>query len=237
MTPDELPPSFRNLGARLREAAARDIESERRRESQIEGGGAQRVRRWRGRRWLLVAAAAILTAGGVAVAGRTLDRTGRDEPRDRTPRNVSPAGGSIVISESARPDPRSGPPWALRVFRNAVGEDCVALGRLKDGALGTYDAARTFRRLPPNSADICERLREVDLLVTAQWRGEPERRTIVYGRTRGVRPVRVTIGGRTHTLQPGRLGTFVDVRAGVLDLRGATASTSVGGRTVTRPLR
>jgi hypothetical protein len=232
MTPDELPPSFRNLGTRLREAAARDIELERRRER----GGAQPVRRWRGRRGLLVAIAAILTAGGVAVAGRTLDRTGPDEPRDRTPRSVSPAGDSVVISESARADPRSGPPWALRVFRNAAGEDCVALGRLKDGALGTYDATRTFRRLPPGSAGICERLGDVDLLVTTQSRAVPEQRTIVYGRTRGVRPVRVTIGGRTHTLAPGPLGTFVDVRVGVLDLRGATAWTRVGGRTVRRPL-
>jgi hypothetical protein len=232
MKPDELPPALRTLGARLREAAARDIEIE----SQIESRVAQRVRQRRWRRWLLVAVAAILTAGGVAVADRAFDRTGADEPRDRTPRNVSPAGDPGVVPARARPDPRGGPPWALRVFTNAAGEECVAVGRLKGDALGTYDHTRTFRKLPATRADICERVRDVGLLVTTQRRGEPEQRTIVYGLTRAQRPVRVTIGGRTHRLRPGPLGSFIDVRAGVLDLRGATASTRVGGRTVSRPL-
>lgn len=48
--------------------------------------------------------------------------------------------------------------------------------------------------------------------------------------------MRVTIAGETRTVRPGPFGTFIDVRAGALNMRGATVSTTVAGRTVSRSL-
>jgi len=228
MTPDELPPAFRGLRNKLREAAARDIE--------IEGRVAQRLRRGRWRRWLLVAVAAIVSAGGVAVAQRLLDSEGPDKPGDRIPQKVAPAADPGVIATSAAPDPNGGPPWALRVFTNPAGEECVAVGRLLNGTLGTYEETRRFRKLPADVSGACGPPGGAGLLVAVQHRGHPESRTIVYGLARERWPVQVTIAGQTRTLQPGALGSFVDVRAGNFDMRGATASTTVAGRTVMRSL-
>ena len=46
--------------------------------------------------------------------------------------------------------------------------------------------------------------------------------------SRDRRPVRVTIAGVTRTVSPGGLGTFIDVREGVVDMTGATVTTTVG---------
>jgi len=228
MTHDKLPPALRNLRDELRAAAAREI--------QIESRVRQRVRRGRWRRWLLVAVAAIVSAGGVAVAQRVLDRTGADEPPDRIQKRVSHAADPGVVPASATPDPRSGPPWALRVFTNPAGLECVAVGRLLRGALGTYDMTRTFHKLPADVAGACERVGRSGLLITVQRRGKPEKRTIIYGLAREYRPVRVTVAGETRTVRPGPFGTFLDVRPGLLTMRGATVSTTIAGRTVSRPL-
>jgi hypothetical protein len=228
MKPDQLPPALRDLQDKLQQAAQRDSEIERR--------VAQRVRRGRWRRWLIVAVAALVSAGGVAVAQRVFDRKGADAPRDRVRQNDAPAAERGVITRSARPDPSGGPPWAMRVFTNPEGEECVTVGRLLNGALGTYDRARTFRELPATRVGICEPLSRVGLIAVADRRPDPEPRTVVFGLSRQGRPVRITIAGETRTLQPGAFGSFVDVRVGVFDMAGATASTTVDGRTVTRRL-
>jgi hypothetical protein len=228
MTPDELPPALRNLREQLREAAARDIE--------VDSRVQQRLRRGRWRRWLIVAVAALVSAGGVAVAQRVFDRKGSDTPPDRIQPRVGPAADPGVVTASATPDPRSGPPWALRVFTNPAGLECVAVGRLLYGAIGTYDAARTFHKLPADVSGACEPVGRSGLLITTSVRGRHDPRTIVYGLAREYGPVRVTIDGKTRTLRPGPFGAFIDVRAGVLDMRGATASTTIRGSTVTRRL-
>jgi len=228
MKPDELPPALRELQDKLHQAAQRDIEIERR--------VTQRVRRGRWRRWLLVALAAIVSAGGVAVAQRVFDRKGADAPRDQVQQKVAPAADPGVIATSAAPDPTGGPPWAMRVFTNARGLGCVAVGRLLDGTLGTYEAGRTFRKLPVGVSGACEPLSRGGLIVAVQRRPQPEPRTIVYGLAREGRTVRVTIAGETRTLQPGAFGSFVDVRAGFLDMAEASVSTTVGGRPVSRRL-
>jgi len=226
MTPDELPPALRHLREELREAAARDIE--------IDSRVQHRLRRGRWRRWLIVAVAALVSAGGVAVAQRVFDRKGPDAGPDRIQKRVAPAADPGVVTASATPDPRSGPPWALRVFTNPAGLECVAVGRLLGGAIGRYDAARTFHKLPADVVGACESVGRSGLLVTISLRGSPEPRTIVYGLAREYGLVRVTIAGKVHTLRPGPFGTFIDVRAGLPDRRGATVSTIVRGRTVTR---
>jgi hypothetical protein len=224
----KLPPTLEDLREQLREAAARDIEVERR--------VAEGVRSGRWRRRLIVLGAALAAAGGVAVAQRVLDREGAPVRPDRLPGAVEPAADPGVIATSATADPEGGPPWALRVFTNARGQDCVALGRLSRGRLGTYDADRVFRRLPTRVSGVCDSLARTGIVVGIIQRPAPQPRTIVYGLARDGRPVRITIAGTTHTVAPGALGSFVDVRAGALDTRGASASTTAGGRTVRRQL-
>lgn len=224
---DELPPALGDLRDQLREAAARDIEIERR--------VAQRVRGARWREWLLVSAAAIVSFAGVAVAQRAFKREGPAAPRDPLP-SPATAPDLGLVATSATPDPSGGPPWALRVFTNATGLDCVAIGRISGGALGTYDASHAFRALPPRVSGVCERVGHSGLLVAVQRRVSPQPRTIVYGLARDGQPVRITVAGKTDTVKPGGLGSFIDVRHGLADMRGATASTTVAGRLARRRL-
>lgn len=226
---DELPPVLGELRDQLREAADRDIEIERRVAERI--GGV----RWR--QWLLVAGAATVSFAGIAVAQRAFDREGPPRPAVRDlPPAITAAADSNVVASSATPDPLGGAPWALRVFTNSTGLDCVAVGRVSNGGFGTYDARHKFRALPPDLAGVCERVGRTGLLVAVQRRGDPQPRTIVYGLARDDRPVSITIAGTTHTVQPRGLGSFIYVRRGVADMRGATASTTVAGRPVRRRL-
>jgi hypothetical protein len=224
----ELPPTLDSLRDQLRSAAARDNE--------VETRVAQRLRRGRRRHWLLVAVAALVSVGGVAVAGGALDRRGSDERGDSVPPNLAAAADPGVVASSATPDPAGGPPWAVRVFTNPAGRDCAAVGRLVDGAIGRFDSSRTFHALPSRMAGTCEPLGRSALLVAVEYHPGAPQRTIVYGISRDRRPVRVTIAGVTRTVVPGGLGTFLDVRAGVTDMRGANVTTTAGGRTVRRDL-
>jgi hypothetical protein len=227
-----LPPVLDDLREQLREAAARDIAIE----SEVEARVAERVRRVRRRQWLIIPLAALATVGGVAVAERTSDRVGPDLQGDTLPGDVVPASDQGIVSDSAVADPGGGPPWALRVFTNRAGLDCAALGRLMNGKLGTYDQSRTFHALPSDVAGVCEPLATSGLLVAIERRGVAPQRTITFGMVRDRRPVHITIAGETHTVTPGGLGTFLDVRPGVLDMHGAVVSTRAGDHTVERKL-
>jgi hypothetical protein len=224
---DELPPALDDLRDQLREAAARDIEIERRVTDRV--GGA----RWR--RWLFVALAGIASFAGVAVAQRAFDREGPTRVTDRLP-SPTAAPDPGLVATSATADPTGGPRWGLRVFTSASGLDCVALGRISGGALGTYDASRIFRALPPRVSGACERVGRSGMLVAVQRRPLPQPRTIVYGLARDGEPVRITIAGTTRTVRPGGLGSFIDVRRGLADMRGAIVTTTVAGRAVRRRL-
>ena len=224
----DLPPVLDDLREQLRSAAARDNE--------IEARVAQRVRRRRGRHRLLIAVAALASFGGVAVAERALDRRGADRPADRVPANAAPGADPGVIVSSATPDPGGGLPWAVRVFTNPEGLDCVAVGRLMDGTIGTLNESRTFRALPPNVSGACEPLATSGLLVAAHYQARAPQRTVVYGLARDRKPVRITIDGESRTVTPGGLGSFIDVREGLADMSGAHATTTVDGRPTRREL-
>jgi hypothetical protein len=227
-----LPPVFDDLRDQLREAAAREIAIE----SQVDARVADGIRRGRRRQWLIVALAALATVGGVAVAERTTDRVGPDLEADTLPGDVVPASEQGIVSDSAVADPGGGPPWALRVFTNRAGLDCVALGRLMNGKLGMYDQSRTFHALPSSISGVCEPLASTGLLAAVERRGVAPQRTITFGMVRDRRPVRITLAGETHTVTPGGLGTFIDVRSGVLEMDGAVVSTPAEGGTIERQL-
>jgi hypothetical protein len=224
---DKLPPAIDDLRDQLREATARDIEIERR--------VAERVRGARWRRWLFATVAAIVSFAGVAVAQRAFEREGPVRLTDRLP-SPTAAPDPGLVATSATPDPTGGPQWALRVFTNPTGLDCVAVGRISGGVLGTYDASRTFRALPPRVSGACERVVHSGLLVAVQRRSRPQPRTIVFGLARDGRPVRITIAGRTRIARPGGFGSFIDVRLGLPDMRGAIVTTTVAGRPARRRL-
>lgn len=224
---DHLPPALDDLRDQLRAAAARDNE--------VEARVAQRVRRGRRRHWLLLALGALISVGGVAVAERALDRRGADHRADRVPADSAPAAERGVVLDSATPDPGGGLPWVMRVFTNRAGQECVTIGRLRDGVIGTVDASRTFRALPDRVPGACQSLATSGLLVAVHYDTAPPR-TVVYGLARDRRPVEVNVAGETRTVAAGALGTFVDVREGVADMRGASATTTVGGRPERRSL-
>lgn len=218
---DQLPPALDDLREQLRAAAARDNE--------VEARVAQRVRRGRRRHWSLLALGALVSLSGVAVAERALDRRGADHRADEVPAGSAPAAEPGVVADSARADPGGGLPWAMRVFTNRAGQVCVTVGRLRHGIIGTVDASRTFRALPDQVPGACQSLASSGLLVAVHYDTAPPR-TVVYGLTRDRRPVKVTIAGEMRTVAAGALGTFIDVREGVADMRGASAWTAVGGR-------
>ena len=124
--PDELPPPFADLREQFRAAAAREIEVERR--------VAERSRRGSRRVVVAVALGLLVPAAGVAGAARILSR---EDAEPVGGPDVSAAEPGIVPS-TAVPDPDGGPPWALKVFTNGSGRDCVGLGRLSGGKLGRY---------------------------------------------------------------------------------------------------
>jgi hypothetical protein len=223
----QLPSGLAGLRDQLREAASRDIE--------IEARVRSRLRRRSWRRVLPVSVVAVVSIVGVAVAQRVLDQVGPPLPTDRLPAK-DVAADPDVVTTSATADPAGGPPWALRVFTNPAGKDCFALGRLISGRLGTYADSRTFRAQPRRVIGACDSLGRAGLLAAFRYYGGAQRRTVVYGLARDRQPVRVTIGGVTSTVTPRGLGSFIVVRRGVLDMRGASASTMVGDRPVRRLL-
>jgi hypothetical protein len=219
----DLLPSLSALGERLGDAAAREIEAER--------AARDRPRRRRRplRPVLLGIVAALAGAGAVTATGVF---TGSGEP---VPGERQPTAGSGVLSDSAAADPGGGLPWALRVFVDDRGRECVQLGRLSDGALGVVESGR-FRPFAGHPNGSCGDLRSDPLMNAVDRRAQPAARTIVYGLTRGEGNVRVSFGDRVKTVRPGALGAYVVVYPGILDLSEGTVSAVVDGRRITRTL-
>lgn len=118
------------------------------------------------------------------------------------------------MADSTTADPAGGLPWAAKVFTNASGEDCVAVGQLRDGRLGRVRNG-IFRALPIDATGTCGDLAREPLLA-GQWAaagGDP--RTVVYGIARDRRPVAVTLAGRTTTVEPHGQGVFIVAAVGV----------------------
>ena len=213
--PPDLLPSLRELGDRLGDAAAREITAER------DAPSRSRRRRWQP--YLLGGIVATLVAAGGVTATDLFTGSGDPVPEER--RSPSQPG---VLTDSAAADPSGGLPWAVRVFVDARGRECVQLGRLRDGALGVVESGQ-FRRFEGRPNGPCGDLGKTPLVAAVEQRSQPAARTVVFGLARAQGPVRIRIGGSERRIEPGALGAYVAVYEGMADLTGATIT--VGGRT------
>lgn len=227
--PEPLSPGLDDFGRRLREAAERQMEEERDAE--------RRTTRRRRRRTLVAGGVAVLLpTAAIAGAGSLLSRDGEPLKEERRlPAKVRPASDPTVIRGSAALDPDGGPPWALRLFENEGGEQCLTVGRLQNGVLGQFRGS-DFRPLPASVSGVCDRLAEAGLIVSVERRTTPRPRTVVYGLVDGREPVDLRLGGERLRARPETLGSFVVVLRGVRDTRNAVVSTQVGARRVVREL-
>jgi hypothetical protein len=215
----DLLPGLRTLGDRLGDAAAREIAAER-----------ERGRRRRLRPLVLGGVIAALVGAGAVTATGVFTGSGDPVPGER--QGASQPG---VLADSAAADPGGGLPWALRVFVDDRGRECVQLGRLRDGVLGMVESGQ-FRPYRGHPNGTCGYLRRDALINAVERRTQPAARTIVYGLTSSREPVRIRLGGRETRVRPGALGAYVAVFEGVQELSTGSVSAVVDGRRITRPL-
>ena len=228
--PGSLPPSFDRFGEQLEEAARERI----RQEQAVTGR--TRARR---RRRVVLGTVAAFSVPAVAAAGLVslLGQADAPLPRDTSgvPAGSRPAADPAVVAASAVPDPDGGPPWAVRLFANPAGKQCVTLGRLRDGRIGQLRRG-AFRPLPANAAGVCGSVETAGVLFAVDRHAGSTPRTVVYGLSASRTPLTVRLEGRRRVVRPRALGTFVLVLSGVRSLSGATLSLEVDGRRVRRRL-
>lgn len=219
----ELPPGLAEFGRHLDEVARHDREEDLRK--------ARRSKRHRLRALPVTVAAAVL-AGGIA-AGATAVLSHNGSPIDREPKGgdmIAPVDPSVVAATRTA-DPGGDLPWILRVFTNARGEECVVLGRLKQGRFGQLQQGR-FRALPASTPGLCDNAARSGLLAFLDRRAVPPT-TAVYGLTKSTGSVTVRVGAIERRVTPVALGAYLVVVAGIGG--SATVTTEVAGqRRVTR---
>jgi hypothetical protein len=186
----DLPPGLEDFGARLKQAARRDV-TERRRAS-------------RGRRRLrdigLPLAAALAAAAVSASAVRLADRAGDPIAPERGSALTNQAAkDTSVIEASAVANPSGGPPWVVRAYTAGNGGECIQLGRLRDGVFGQVQAGR-FRPLPASAPPgACANRRARDPRVAVSQRPIMDL-TVVYGLAVDPAPVTVSFGAQRRRL-------------------------------------
>lgn len=219
----DLLPSLRELGNRLGDAAAREIAAEREEAD-------RRRRRPRWRPFLFGGLIAALAGAGAVTATDVFTGSGDPLRDDR-----QPAAQPGVLTDSAAADPSGGLPWAVRVFVDDRGRECLQLGRLRGGTLGQVESGQ-FRPFSGRPIGTCGDLRAAPVMAVADRRVQPAERTIVFGITRSAQRVRIRIAGRDRLVAPGALGAFVTVYEGRPDLAGSSVTVTVDGRRRTYPL-
>lgn len=210
----DLPPGLDDFGLRLREAA----EQERARPA---------VARLNGflRKLVVPATATALTvAAGAGAIGLV---NGEEGPPIRA---ESGDGGGLqapadpaVITSSTVADVAGGPPWVVRAYTNSAGDECVQVGRLREGVFGRVQERR-FRALPPDAPGVCGPASRRSSLVAAERQADPAR-TIVFGLAASRGPVTVSVASTTRRANPAALGAFLTVFAineGEVVVRAAT---------------
>lgn len=113
-----------------------------------------------------------------------------------------------------------------KVFTNPAGAECVRVGRLRNGVLGEMHGHQ-FRRFPADAPGVCGNAAPTGLVTAVTRRGQPERRTVVYGVSAARNPVIVELDGERHTIRPQGLGTFLLVLPGRRGTTGVVVRTTV----------
>jgi len=228
----DLPPGLKELGARLEQAAARDVrerESERRRRHER-----RRHARWRS--LALPVVAALLAAAVSAGAVRFVDSGSGDpiqaEGGDVGAQLQAPRDPAVVVASRAE-DPMGGPPWVVRAFTNAAGDECVQVGRLRNGIFGQVQDGR-FRPLPATAPGTCGKAEGRAPLIAVRY--SSSRRAVVFGLAVDRAPVSVHVGAREQRVRPAGLGAFVVVFADVPRDEPIVVRSSVDGEVSIRRL-
>lgn len=229
----DLPPGLQDFGARLEQAAARDVEGREHERRRTE----ERRRHARWRSLGLPVVAALLAAAVSAGAVRLVDSGSGDrieaESGDSSAQLQAPVDPAVVMSSRAE-DPVGGPPWVVRAFTNVAGDECVQVGRLRNGIFGQVQDGR-FRPLPATAPATCAKVDEARRPLIAV-RHSSSRRTVVFGLAVDRAPVTVRVAGREQRVRPAGLGAFVVVFAGVARDEPVVVRSSVDGQISTRRL-
>jgi hypothetical protein len=218
----DLPPGLEDFGARLEQAARRDI-AERRRASR---------RRRRLRDIGLPVGAALAAAAVSAGAVRIVDRQGAPiAPERKSGSAYQAAKDPAVVEATAVANPSGGPPWVVRAYTTPDNRECVGVGRLLHGVFGQLQAGQ-FRRLPGSAqATTCGNATAREPLVIVVRRA-PMDVTLVYGLAVDRTPVSVRVGGRHQRVTPAGFGAFLAVFSGARLHEPAVIRSRVAGQLV-----
>ena len=204
---NDLPPGLEDFGARLEQAAAREVHDREKRRRR------RKERRWhaRWRSLALPVVAAVLAAAVSAGAVRFVDSGSGDriEPDggDSGAQLQAPIDPAVVMASRAE-DPIGGPPWVVRAFTNVAGDECVQVGRLRNGIFGQVQGGQ-FRPLPATAPGTCAKVEGRAPLIAV--RHSSSGHTVVFGLAVDRAPVSVRVGTREQRVRPAGLGAFVVV--------------------------
>jgi hypothetical protein len=190
------------------------------------------------RRYLAVALAALVVAGGSAGAARLVIHEGapiKPAPAaDFTPDHhmVPPIRGTERIVTTV-PNPGGGLRWGLRVSQGKQGTICTGIGQVLHGNLGVIDSKGVFHRLPLLGPDTCNKpvksdevgwgasgvMRPGSHLAVVPNRPIKDSWFVVYGTAGGqVDRIAVAARGKRHVMKPADQGAFIAVIPGPVSI-------------------
>lgn len=219
----DLPPGLDEFGAQLERAVERELEGEEGRRSRRP----PRLLRAIGLPVAAALAAAAVTAGAVRIADREGPPIQPDKGGAIT--SLQPPEDPTVVFSSAVADPGGGPAWVVRVYSNPAGQDCVKLGRLRDGVFGQVQGGR-FRKLPASAEGTCLPASSPRRALVAMERRGAVKLTAVFGISPDREPVSVRYRGRDRVVSPVALGAFLTLLGGADPSATIVVRTRVDGR-------
>lgn len=102
----------------------------------------------------LLLAATLLAVVAAGVAGATVVSAGMSAPPVPPVPDVAVVAVAGPIGKPV-PDPRGGPPWAVRISTGSSGSRCVGVGRTDSRAFGPVDAAGRILDVGPSASGAC----------------------------------------------------------------------------------